>query len=228
MRKRTSHRARWCGLATVVLVVVLGTALAVQAEWYWTHGHSGRIQNEALLVNGPGESCPCYWREVEAAGLNSHSRDINGACPAGYYVTAIDIDRIDAHAMDSPGIGAIRCCPSGCPDWVRGWGLDFWLDDDSNTWVHFAVPTPASKTVRQIGLRFEAANGGKVVGVHIWNGNTQVKTLTVSYSGSQDVTLDLGSYFTFNRGLGISVHIESYWDDDGHFKFFGVGANFED
>jgi len=70
-------------------------------------------------VIGQGFCCPlgdpkysgwgsCSWVKVEQGGINSHQPVT--WCPNGSFLAGIDLDRIAADAMDSPGVGQAYCC----------------------------------------------------------------------------------------------------------------------
>lgn len=96
-----------------------------------------RIATDAMDSPGIGAGfcCPlsvaqfspwgqCSWVGVEQAGINSHQPV--AWCPNGQYLAGLDLDRIAADAMDSPGVGAGFCCPLGDPKY-SGWGTCSWV-----------------------------------------------------------------------------------------------------
>jgi hypothetical protein len=66
----------------------------------------------------------CSWVGVEQAGINSHQRAT--WCSNGSFLTGLDLDRIAADAMDSPGVGAGFCCPL-CVAQFSPWGQCSWV-----------------------------------------------------------------------------------------------------
>lgn len=111
-----------------------------------------------------------------------------------------------------------------------GWGLDIRQKSGTSNWVHFAVPTlgNANKGAKLIQIKFWTGSADAWVSdVHIYNGGTKVKEFKGLWSGSQILTLDLGTVTAFPYGLGISLKINAGEEGMSHrFQFFGAGANF--
>jgi hypothetical protein len=111
---------------------------------------------------------------------------------------------------------------------VKAQGLQFVPGSFNNYWIHFAIPMEQSPyTARYINLRFYTGVHSFVTQVDVYDAEKKVATLTVpGGTGWQDVSLDMGSQKTFNRGLGISVKAEGGPDAGvGKFTFSAVGAS---
>jgi hypothetical protein len=160
------------GLLTAVFAMFVflpalgGTA---RADWFWTHGHSGVIEDASVVASAV----------------------------------------------------------------ARGGGLSVSLQNNTSTWIHFAVPTVGQfgYGAQYIKLIFnvDQALDSRISQVDVYNGDILVASLPVDWktAGANAKTLNLGSLKKFSRGMGISVKLEFGLDSgtDG-FTFNGVGANF--
>jgi hypothetical protein len=110
---------------------------------------------------------------------------------------------------------------------------------DNPVWVHYAVPTigEADHKVRYIKVRYTLTNYAGITNIgaiHLYNGETKVKEFNsgwppIVYTGPQlhEVTFDLESAMVFDRGLGVSIFINSDMNSGGEsLVIHGVGANF--
>jgi hypothetical protein len=107
-------------------------------------------------------------------------------------------------------------------------------------WVHYAVPTIGEQDhkVRYIKVRYTLSNYAGITNigaVHLYNGETKVTEFNsgwppIVYAGPQlhEVTFDLGSAMVFDRGLGVSIFINSDMNSGGEsLVIHGVGAKLE-
>jgi len=108
-------------------------------------------------------------------------------------------------------------------------------------WVHYAVPTigETNRKVQYIKVRYTLTNYAGVTNIgaiHIYNGETKVKEFNsgwppIVYSGTPQLhepTFDLGTAVVFDRGLGVSIRIDSDMNSGGEsLLIHGVGADFE-
>jgi hypothetical protein len=66
----------------------------------------------------------CSWVGVEQAGIKSHQPVT--WCSNGSFLTGLDLDRIAADPMDSPGVGQAQCCPLSAAQFSP-WGQCSWV-----------------------------------------------------------------------------------------------------
>ena len=102
----------------------------------------------------------------------------------------------------------------------KGWGLDF-VENSSNAsgnWIHYAIPVSAAGRVRYVQVRIYHEQGADVglMEVDVWNGRNKVKNITKDadnrplndrVAGYRSYSLDLGQYYIFGDGLGISIRV---------------------
>jgi hypothetical protein len=155
-------------ICTLLLGIVLMISPSASATWYFTHGHSGRIEDEQAVVDYPN------------------------------YV---------------------------------GWGLVFGLHPATSTWVHFAVPSlgGGNRGVRFIRLKcMIESTDAWISDVHVYDGNILVQELKGHWANNLfDLQLDLGRVWKIQRGLGVSVKVNTGVEQlHNLFQFHAVGANF--
>lgn len=122
--------------------------------------------------------------------------------------------------------------PGNCSYKYFGWGLDITQKPGMANWIHLTVPSPygaGQLGASQIRLKLYTGSADAFVDrIDVYNGNAKIKSITVNYSnGWKDVTVNLGGKYSFNRGLGISLHIGAGVESMSHrFIFSSAGAYF--
>ena len=105
----------------------------------------------------PAGWCSCSWLEI---GYDKSHFQIGGWCPAGSYLTQVDLDSDISHGEgNSPIIGRARCCKL-CGYEASGWGSCSWhkVGYDKS---HFQVGgwCPAGSYITQIDLDGDPSHG---------------------------------------------------------------------
>jgi hypothetical protein len=91
-----------------------------------------------------------------------------------------------------------------------GWGLQFTQSSGQYNWIHYSIPVQRHNKVRYIGIFFET--GSIDIGIttlDVYDGDTRIyrkSGLNLS-GGKQWYILDMGSFQTINKGLGLSIEV---------------------
>ena len=89
--------------------------------------------------------------------------------------------------------------------------------------------------VRYLGLHYRSdiSGGGfpRAIGVEVWNGCSRITTVTRTFYTTGSVctveVIDLGGWYSFDRGLNMCVHIRSESPYERIFQIGGYGARYE-
>jgi len=127
--------------------------------------------------------------------------------------------------------------PTNCSYRYFGWGLDITHKPGLSNWIHIPVPTPyivlptdnQALGARYIYLTFYTGSvDAWVSDIHVYNGGSKVFAIgNLNYNGYKDIRIDMGKKIGFNRGVGISMKINSGVESMSHrFIFYSAGAYF--
>jgi hypothetical protein len=129
--------------------------------------------------------------------------------------------------------------PDVVSDYDYGYGRYTMINQGGGAYIDCPIPSYEKKTggvqpqVRYLAIYYKSdGTNPKIDIIQIWNGPNYVKTFDYSpaiYSGSWTVQIiDLGGWYTFNRGLMMAVHIANSDPTlDRTFHIAGYGARFE-
>jgi hypothetical protein len=79
------------------------------------------------------------------------------------------------------------------------------------TWIQIPVPSfgDLGVMVRKIKVSFFTGADTSVTSIRVSNGKTKVKEFTGTWTGTNDLKLDMGSLIAFPKGLNISVTVQT-------------------
>jgi hypothetical protein len=110
------------------------------------------------------------------------------------------------------GTNAVIEYPSNTSNsYYRGWGVDFVEKANTYNWVHSSITTSGLYQARYIYVQYyKQYAGGYFNALDVYNGGSFVKRVYPSYSSSagwNSFTVDLGTFYSFYGGLGVSMNI---------------------
>ena len=110
----------------------------------------------------------------------------------------------------------------------KGWGLCFYLRDNTHTWLHYAVPSFAlfNWRVDLLQLKLSVGQFGKVSETDLWDGNVRLWQKSVDFTqGETDSMVSLGQEWEIFHAVGVSLKVEAN-GGDANFNIYAIGANF--
>ncbi len=100
-------------------------------------------------------------------------------------------------------------------DIYKGWGLD--LDQSSGlyNWIHYSIPIKFGAKVRYLAIQFKMGSiDVSITEIHVWRGGQKIydspdMTLTSTDNTYRDAyyIIDLGTEYTMNAALGLSIEV---------------------
>lgn len=110
------------------------------------------------------------------------------------------------------GTNAVIEYPSNTSNtFYRGWGVDFVEKANTFNWIHSSITTSGLYQARYIYVQYyKQYAGGYFNALDVYNGGTFVKRVYPSYSstaGWNSFTVDLGAFYSFYGGLGVSMNV---------------------
>lgn len=102
------------------------------------------------------------------------------------------------------------------------------------TWVHYAVPTISMFNAKQASVRYlrlkfaTASSDAALTSISLWDGNIEFHTIDGSWSGENDILVDLGRKWNIYRALGVSLKFQGGIEPmDHHTVIRAVGARWQ-